>query len=186
MRKCAVFSLALLAALTFMHPKAVSAQGIYVGAGFTVPTGKFKDFGDGDGAKNGVMGVAGVTYPINEDGLSLFGEGYFGVNNHEFTGDKTNLYGAMGGVEIDFSPEGEPGLYAFGGAGLMVHSYKSDDFPEYEDSNTGLGLVGGAGYSLPVGPATGWAEGRYMFGKFDGGNTTFFGIFAGLAFPIGG
>jgi hypothetical protein len=185
MRKCAVASLALVAVLSFLHPQQVSAQSIFVGAGITVPTGDFKDFGDGDGAKTGVMATGGVIFPISEEGLSFFGEGYFGVNKHDYEGDKTNLYGLMGGLEYDFSPQGAAGLYAYGEAGFMVHSYKSDTFTDEEGSDTGLAFGGGVGYGIPIGSATGWAEGKYMFGKFDGGNTTFFGIFAGIAFPIG-
>ena len=169
-----------------MLPTSAVAQSAFAGVGITVPTGDFSDFGDGDGAKTGFMAIGGVTFPIGEGNLSVLGEGFYGMNDHEYEGDKTNLYGAMGGLLLGFSETGEPGLYVYGQAGFMVHDYKSDDFSEFEGSETGLALGGGAGYSIPIGSLTGWAEGRYTFGKFDDGNTTYFGVMAGLSFPIGG
>ncbi|MFH1763927.1 MAG: hypothetical protein ABIF09_07025 [Gemmatimonadota bacterium] len=186
MRKCVVLGIALLAVLSITLPNQASAQGVFLGAGVTVPTGDYKDFGDGDGAKTGYMAVGGVSFPIAGESLSIFGEGFYGQNSHEYEGDKTNLYGAMGGVMIDLAPEGEAGLYFFGQAGMLVHKYSSDDFSEFEDSETGLAFGGGAGYSIPLGGMFGWVEGRYMQGQFDDGNTSFFGVFAGISFPVGG
>ncbi|MBT8398829.1 MAG: hypothetical protein HKO65_03860 [Gemmatimonadetes bacterium] len=184
MRKCAVFSVALLAVLSFMLPTQASAQGAFVGAGVTFPTGDYSDFGDGDGAKTGWLTMGGVSFPLADGGLSVFGEGFFGSNSHEEEGDKTNLYGAMGGVLFDAAEEGEAGLYAFGQAGFLVHSYKSDSFEE--GSETGLAFAGGAGYGFPLGGVSGWIEGRYTHALFDDGNTTYFGFLAGLSFPLGG
>ena len=186
MRKCALFSVAVLSVLSLMLPTQVVAQSAFVGGGITIPNGDYSDFGDGDGAKTGYMAMGGVSFPIGEGNLSVFGEGFYGMNDHEHEGDKTNLYGAMGGLLLGLAEEGEPGPYVFGQVGFMVHDYKSDDSPSEEGSETGLGFGGGAGYSVPLGSLTGWAEGRYMFGKFDDGNTTYFGILAGLSFPLGG
>jgi hypothetical protein len=186
MRKCALFSVALFFALSFSIPTPVQAQGAFLGAGATFPTGDYADFGDGDGANTGFMAFGGLDFPLNQEGLSVFGEGYFGVNSHDlYDGDKTNLYGAMGGVLFDFMPDG-PGPYAFGQVGIMVHDYKSDDFPEAEGSETGLAFGGGAGYGFPLGGVNGFVEARYIQGQFDDGNTSFFGIFAGISFPLGG
>ena len=186
MRKCALFSVALLAVLSFALPTQISAQSAFLGAGVTVPTGDYSDFGDGDGANSGFMAIGGVTFPMGEGPLSIVGEGFYGMNNHEYEGDKTNLYGAMAGLLFDPSTEGEAGAYAFGQAGLMVHDYKSDDFSEFEGSETGFAFGGGVGYGFPLGSLSAWAEGRYMVGLFDDGNTTFAGIMAGLSFPLGG
>jgi len=186
MRKCALFSVALLAVLSFTLPTQVSAQSAFLGGGITFPTGDYSDFGDNDGANTGYMAIGGLTFPIGEGNFSLLGEGFFGMNDHEYEGDKTNLYGATGGVLFDSAEEGEAGVYAFGQAGLMVHDYKSDDFSEFEESETGFAFGGGIGYGFPLGSLSAWVEGRYMQGLFDDGNTTLAGIMAGLSFPLGG
>jgi hypothetical protein len=92
----------------------------------------------------------------------------------------------MGGILFDTGGEGEAGVYAFGQLGFMVHDYKSDEFSEFEGSETGLAFGGGAGYGFPLGSLSAWAEGRYMQGQFDDGNTSFFGVFAGISIPFGG
>jgi hypothetical protein len=184
MRKCALFSVAPLVALSFLVPAQLSAQSVFLGAGAGFPTGDYADFGDGDGANTGFLAIGGVTFPVSEGRFSVLGEGFFGSNSHDYEDDKTNLYGAMAGLLFDTSGEGEAGIYAYGQAGLMVHSYKSDSFEE--DSETGFAFGGGAGYGFPLGGLNGWVEGRYMQGLFDDGNTTFFGVLAGLSFPLGG
>jgi hypothetical protein len=180
--------LALFAVLSFSVPDRVSAQGIYLGGGVTIPMGDYKEFSEDpeDGAKTGFMTFGGVSFPINQEGLSVYGEGFFGKNDHEYGGDSTNLYGAMGGVLYDFAEEGEPGVYVFGQLGLMVHDYKSDDFPEFEETETGLAFGGGAGFGFPLGGMSAWIEGRYMQGNFDVDNTMFLGGMAGISIPLGG
>jgi len=180
-RKCAVVCSVLLLAGTLILPGRASAQSVFLGAGATVPTGDFGDY-----AKTGFLGIGGVTFPIGPEGLALLGEGYFGQNSHELEGDKTNVYGAMGGLVYDVSPEGEAGPYLFGQIGLMVHKYSSDEDPELDDSETGLGFGAGAGYGFPLGGVNAWVEGRYMQGQFDYGDTGFFGIMAGISIPLGG
>ena len=183
MRKCAVFGVALLALLSLTFPNQASAQSVWVGGGATLPVSDYGGY-----ASTGWMGVGGVSFPIGQEKLSLFGEGFYGQNSHEIDGDKTNLYGAHGGVMIDLAPEGGAGIYLFGQVGFMVHKYTSDDFPEFDESDTGLAFGGGGGYSFPVGSFTGWVEGRYLQGQFDGedGNTAFAGVMAGVSFPLGG
>lgn len=184
MRKCAVFSVALLAVLSFLLPTQVSAQSAFVGAGVTFPTGDYSDLGDEDGANTGWLTIAGLTFPVSDGPISFIGEGFFGSNGHEMEGDKTNIYGAMGGILLDPSAEGEAGPYAFGQAGLLVHDYKSDTYEE--GSETGFGFGGGAGYGFPLGSISAWFEGRYMHAMFDEGDTSFFGVMAGISFPLGG
>lgn len=186
MRKCALFSVALLAVLSFAIPTQVSAQSAFLGFGGTFPTGDYSDFGDGDGAKTGYMAIGGLTFPLGDGNLSVLGEGFFGMNDHEYEGDKTNLYGAMAGLMFSAAEEGEAGIYAFGQGGLMVHDYKSDDFAEFEGSEKGFAFGGGAGYSFPLGSLSAWVEGRYILGLFDDGDTSYAGIMAGLSFPFGG
>ena len=132
---------------------------------------------------------AGVTFPINENGLNVFAEGVFGSNKQgAFEGDKTSLLGGFGGVEMVFAEPGEAGPFIFGQIGFLIHDEKSEDRPGQESSDTGLTFGGGAGYSIPIGGLNGWVLGRYIQGQFDGedGNTTFFGISAGVSIPLGG
>lgn len=183
MRKCVVIGVAALAAVSFCLPSQISAQGLFLGAGATFPTGDY------DYADTGWMFDAGVTFPINDNGLHVFADAMFGTNKHsDFEGDQTDLLGGFGGVEMVFAEPGEAGPFIFGQIGFLKHEYKSDDFPEYEGSENGLAFGGGAGYTLPIGGFNGWVIGRYLQGQFDGedGNTAFFGVSAGLSIPLGG
>jgi hypothetical protein len=181
MRASVLLVALVLSASTFFLPGRTAAQSVFVGAGVTVPTGDFSD-----DAKAGFLGIGGVTFPMGPQGLAILGEGYFGQNSHDLEGDKTSVYGAMGGLIYDFAGQGEAGVYLFGQAGLMVHKYSSEESSEFDDSETGLAFGAGVGYGIPLGKANAWLEGRYMQGQFDGGNTSFFGVVAGLSFPVGG
>jgi len=179
MRKCVLLLSILFCGAALSTPQQASAQGVYWGAGVTIPTGDFGDY-----AKTGYMGVAGISFDMGPEGLSAFGEGFFGQNSHETEGDKTYPYGAMGGLLYDLAPAGAGGLYFFGQLGLMVHKYSSDEFEG--DSETGLGFGGGAGYGFPLGDTELFVEGRYMHGSFDYGDTSFFGIVGGVSLNLGG
>ena len=184
MRKCVVLGVAALAALSLSLPSQASAQGIFLGAGTAIPTGDYGNYAD-----VGWIVDAGVSFPINENGLLLFADGMFGSNKHgDFEGDKTNLLGGFGGIEMVFAEPGEAGPFIFGQVGFLNHDFKSDDYPEDEGSDTGLAFGGGVGYGIPIGGLNGWVLGRYIQGQFDGpdGNTTFLGISAGVSIPLGG
>ena len=140
MRKCVVLCVAALAVLSFSLPSQVSAQGVFLGVGGTFPTGDYADFGDGDGASVGWMAEAGFSVPLGENGLHAFVDGLYGSNKHDHEGDKTNLLGGFGGIEMVFAEEGEAGPFIFGEVGFLKHSYKSDEHSEYEDSSSGLGI----------------------------------------------
>ena len=191
MRKCAVLGIALLAVFSFSVPSQASAQGVFIGAGASIPTGDFKDFGDGDGANTGWMAEAGFGFPLNESGLIAFVEGLYGSNGHDYEGDKTNLLAGFGGIEFNFAEEGMAGPFVFAQVGFLKHSYKSDDFSDYEDSSSGLAFGGGVGYSIPLGSMSGWVLGRYIQGQLSDdetgeGNTTLLGLMAGVSIPVGG
>jgi hypothetical protein len=184
---------AALAVLSFTLPTQVSAQGVFIGAGATIPTGDYSDFGDGDGAKTGWMVEGGFAFPLGESGLAGFVEGLYGSNSHEHEGDKTNLLGFFGGVEMVFAEEGEAGPFIFGEIGYLRHSYKSDEHSEWESDSSGIAYGGGAGYSIPLGESlNGWVLGRYIIGHTgddeyeDDSKTTFIGIMAGVSIPLGG
>jgi hypothetical protein len=185
MRKYVGLSLAILALFVFSAPSSVSAQSLYFGGGATFPTGDYGDY-----ANTGFMAVAGLDFPVGPEGLSLFGEGFFGQNKHsDHDGDKTLPFGGMAGLLYSFSPDADASLYAFGQAGIMVHKYSSDEFDG--DSESAFGYGGGVGYGFPLGGMDAWVEGRYMGASFGGDSgsesstTAFFGILAGLSIEIG-
>jgi hypothetical protein len=100
---------------------------VYIGAGLNFPTSDYSDEHDA-----GFLGVGGVSFDLPMEGLSVYGEGFWGRNSfsHDDYGDGavTNPYGVMGGLLYDFAEEDSPGFYAFGQAGLMVHKFSSDEF----------------------------------------------------------
>ena len=192
MRKCVVVGLAILTALCFTLPTQANAQAVFLGAGATFPTGDFADFGDGDGAGTGWMLEAGISFPLTDNGVFVFGEGMFGSNSHDYEGDKTNLLGGFAGIEYSMAEEGEAGAFFFGELGFLQHKYVSDDFSEFESSTTGFAFGAGAGYGIPLGDnMNGWVLGRVMQAQtedeeYGDGNTTFAGISAGISIGLGG
>jgi hypothetical protein len=179
-----VFLAALVALFALLAPSQTSAQSLYFGAGASIPTGDYGDYAD-----PGFLAIGGIDIPVGPEGLSVFGEGFFGQNSHsDFDGDKTQPYGAMGGLLFNLSPEADGGLYVFGQAGIMVHKYSSDEFEG--DSESAFGYGGGAGYGFPLGGLDAFVEGRYMSASFDselGGSATtaFFAVMAGIVIDIG-
>lgn len=171
----------VVALFAWTAPLDVSAQGIFVGGGVTVPTSDFGDF-----ANTGWMGFAGVLTPVGDQGFSVGAEGFFGSNGHEIEGDKTNLYGGMALASLSFGGETAPATpFVFGGLGFMTHSYKSESTPQFEDSATGMTLGGGGGVTFPLGGAQGILAGTYIQGFGDIDETSLFGISAGVQFLFG-
>lgn len=188
MRKCVLVGVAVLVALTLVIPSQGSAQvGAFLGAGGTFPTGDFGEY-----AGMGWMLEGGVSYPINEAGLSLFGEGLFGSNGDSgdlgIEGDKTNLLGAFGGVELNLAPEADAGLFIFAEVGMLKRDVNFKRTPQHDYSESAFSFGGGAGYKFPIGGLNGWVLGRYLQGQFDSedGKIAFFGVSAGVSLPLGG
>ena len=179
---CTVGTVALF---LFLAPGA-SAQAVFLGAGATIPTGDFADFGAGDGANTGWMGFGGVLFPVGEAGLSVGGEGFYGSNSHDTDGDKTNLYGGMGLVGFTFNQEASAQPFVFSGIGFMTHSYKSDSFPTAEGSESGMAVGLGGGVSFPLGGVRGMAAASYNAGLDDIDGTTFIGLSAAVQILVGG
>lgn len=165
-------------------PADTAAQAmIHLGGGVTLPTGDYGDY-----ANTGWLAHGGVAFPVGDAGLAVGAAGYFGVNNHEPPpdGDKTQLYGGLGFANYGFGDPEAVSPFVFGMAGLMVHSYKSDQFASLEESDTGFAAGGGGGVSIPLGGISGFAEAWYLVGFFDGGNTALGGVTAGVQFAVGG
>ena len=187
MRKCVVVGVAALAVLSFALPNQASAQGVFVGVGGTSPSGDYGEY-----AKTGWMVDAGFNIPVGEGPLLLFVDGMYGSNGHsDHDGDKTNLLGGFGGVELFFADDSGKGPFVFGQVGFLKHSYKSEEHEE--DSTSGLAFGGGAGYAFPIGGLNGFILGRYIQGQtgddsseYDDGNTAFLGVSVGASFQVGG
>lgn len=174
---CAALGMALLAVSAPGHASAQIA--INVSGGPTFPVSDY-----GDLAKTGWMAFAGLTVPVGESGAMLGATGFFGSNNHELDGDKTNLYGGLGavGYAVDTGTSAMP--YVFAGAGLMVHSYKSDT--SVDESTNLFAAGGGAGLGFPIGSVQGALEAYVLNGFDDAGDTRLFGVSFGPSFPMGG
>jgi hypothetical protein len=174
----------LLAAASLLVAVPTAAQSVYVGAGPSFPTGDYSDY-----AKTGFLVVGGVTYEIASQ-VSVYGEGFWGQNDHDEEGDKTNPVGVMAGLMYAFPVTGSPVMpYVFGGAGVMWHRYSSDTFGDSSDS--AFGYEGGAGVVVEVGGLALFGEGRYMAASFDAGSeglsdesTAFFAAVLGLSFNL--
>jgi hypothetical protein len=176
--------LALLAAvgLVVVVPRTALAQaGIFVGPGVTIPAGDYGDY-----ANLGWIVSAGVHATVGENGLGVFGEGFFGMNNHsDVDGDKTNLYGGFGGLTFRLGAADRPGIFLIGNAGLLVHSYKSTEYAEFEGSETQFAFGGGAGFIIPSGNKSFWITARFIMSPNDEGDTAYLPIQAGITIPLG-
>jgi len=183
-----LFCLAL--ATTFLAlsaPADSSAQtSVFIGGGATIPVSDFSDFGGGDGANTGWQGTAGAQFVIGEAGLTAGPRVFYGSNNHDTTGDKTNLYGATALVNYNFGDPEEVSPFVWGEFGLMSHAFKSESFPAFEDTSTTAMWSGGAGVGFPLGGTNGFVAAGYTAGLGDNSGTTLFGVYAGVNVAVGG
>jgi len=181
-RSLTVVLVAALAAMT--APIDVSAQvSIGVAGGVTFPLG---DYADLDGANTGWMGAAGVSFAVGEAGLSVGAAGFYGSNNHDIDGDKTNLLGGLGLVTYNISTGGSITPFVGASAGYLRHSYKSDTQPSLEGSVSGFAYGARGGISFPLGGMNGFLQGNWLKGAGDVSGTQWFGVTAGVLIPVGG
>jgi len=184
-----LFSLTLAAAiLALSAPADASAQGaVFIAAGGTLPTADFKDFGAGDGANVGWMASAGVQVPVGSAGLSVGARGFYGSNNHDADGDKTNLYGGSGLATFQFGEADAVSPFVYGEFGYQAHAFKSDSAPSFDDTEWNPFVGGGAGIGFPAGGVRVFAVAGYSqgFGS-EGGQTTYLSGSAGVNIPFGG
>jgi len=177
MKRRIVAASALLMLLAL--PAAANAQiGIFLGGGATLPQGDYGEY-----ASTGWMGHLGVLVPISSaPGLGVVGVASYGSNNHEFDGDKTNLFGAQGGLSYRLGNPERTGIFFFGLGGYLNHQYRSEEFPEDEGSEGKFAYTGGVGVEIPLSGLSLWFDGAYT-GR---GDTKFFGINAGVTILVGG
>lgn len=180
------FASLTMAALLFTALPA-AGQSIYFGVGPTFPSSDYSEY-----AKTGFLVAGGVTYEVASQ-LSIYGEGFWGQNNHEGSG-KTAPSGLMAGLMYGFGGEDAPiSPYVFGGGGLLTHRWIPDEGDS--ESNSGFGFQGGAGIGFDIAGLQAFAEGRYTSGSIDeeispgvtaSATTAFIGILLGLSFNFGG
>lgn len=168
-----------LAMLGIAGARDVSAQGIFVGGGATIPTGDF-----GEVANAGWMVFGGVMSPVGTQGLQIGAEGYYGGNGHELTDGSSDLYGALALAGLTFGPEDAAASpFVFGGLGFMSHSA---EVLGVEATESGVAVSGGAGVSFPFSPAVrGKIMGSYLHGFIEDSATAMFGLSAAIQFLFG-
>ncbi len=76
MRRIAGFAM-VVALLAVLVPTHVTAQSIWFGGGGSFPVSDYSDY-----ANTGFLLTTGVSVPVGQEGLSLFGEAFFGQNSH--------------------------------------------------------------------------------------------------------
>ena len=175
MKKRSVFLLTAFALMAFAIP-AQAQTTLYIGGGGSFPTGDF-----GDLSNTGWMAAGGVIFGLGDSGFAVGGEVFYGENNTKdefstlFGDSKTSPYGVMAIADYTFgSPDGlQP--YLFGGLGLMVHRFSSDNFESESESQFGYQFGAGLAFNFGL-----FIEGRYM-GASD---AQYFGALAGWAFGL--
>ena len=130
----------------------------FLGGGFTIPTGAYKDT-----VKTGWAGTVGVGLNIGKQGAWVDVEGYYGSNNFKGTSkDKNRLASLMGAVGYMFSPGKKVRPYLTAGAGFLTKRLKSAT-STVNTSETKFAYTGAAGLSFEVGPKTSlYVEGRWL------------------------
>ena len=117
------------------------------GGGATIPVSDFSDFpGVGtDGANTGWQGTLVAQFAVGEAGLFCRPRVYYGSNNHDTTGDKTNLYGGTALVNYAFGDPEVVNPFLWDEFGFMAHSFKSDLLPLTEGRDTAAWWLAGPG-----------------------------------------
>jgi hypothetical protein len=123
---------------------------------------------------------------VGDAGFSVGAEGFYGSNNHDTDGEKTNLYGGVAVVGMTFGEEDAIAPAVYGGLGFMTHSFKSDPAPATEGSDTSLAAGFGAGVGIPLGSIGVFVGGSFVTGFSDNSGTKYIGIGASAMIPIGG
>lgn len=179
MRSCYKVAVTAFVLAAFAAP--VAAQGLWIGAGASIPSGDYGDYAD-----TGWIVNLGAGMPVGTSGLGVGVELTYGQNSHsDVDGDSTNPISIMGGLGYNLGGEDSSiSPYVFGMLGMMFHKYNSDEFEGSTDS--GLGFGGGAGINFPLGGLEGYLEGRYLTASIDESTTAYIGITAGVNIALGG
>jgi opacity protein-like surface antigen len=171
-----------LVAVTLLATGSLAAQSsVWIGGGPTFPMSDYGDY-----AKTGWMASAGFGLGLGSSGkLGLQFEGLFGSNSHsDVDGDKTSLYGGMANLAYQLGNTAKLHPYVFGGGGLLVHKYSSDQFPDDEGSDSKFTYQFGAGLDYPMKSIGLWIDVRYL-SRVEDYPTALVPIMFGIYFPLG-
>lgn len=186
-----VFRTALATAVVALSAASdASAQAaISVAGTATIPTGDYSDFvfGAGDGANTGWQGTVVALFGVGDGGLSVGPRVYYGSNNHDTDGDKTNLFGGTAVASYSLGDPAALNPFLFGEFGVMSNSFKSESVPASADTkSTAVVWSGGAGLGFPIGGVNGFVAAAYTAGLSDNSAITYVGVYAGVTFAVGG
>jgi hypothetical protein len=168
-------------------PNTAQAQAAaFVGVGPTVPIGDFNKDKSPSGEKGSVGGQVsvGLGYGIQSvPGLFVFGEGFFGINNHpqkfrETHTTKTYPYGAFGGLGYRIGDPARPGFYVLGYGGLLANHVRSTQFEPITKTQAAYGA--GVGWEVPAGRVSWYIEARYTGSR----DLSFFPVLTGVTIPF--
>ena len=174
-------------ALALSSPAHSSAQtSIFVGGAATFPVGSLTSSGPFVGANTGWQGTVGAQFAIGESGLTLGPRVYYGSNKYETGGDKSNLFGGTALLNYGFGDPLSVNPFLWGEVGVLSYAFKSDSDPSAEATSTAGTVAGGAGIGFPLGGVSGFVAAGYNSHLGGDVETTFFGVFAGLSFAVGG
>jgi hypothetical protein len=182
MKRSLVLSACAALALAVLPGLAQGQLGFVLGAGATFPVGDYGEY-----AKTGWMVNGGVWAPIGEArSAGVLGEIFYGSNSHDDEGDKTNLYGGFGGATYRLGDPSRPGVFVIGKVGAMAHSYKSDEFPDLEETDWKFAYGLGAGFAIPRGTWVPWITVQYVSTAGGDYTTAFVPVSVGFTYVPGG
>ncbi|MBT8396250.1 MAG: outer membrane beta-barrel protein [Gemmatimonadetes bacterium] len=137
--------------------------GVFIGGGLLVPVMDYADHHDA-----GFAAGAGVHFAIGDDGLGLFGEGFYGSSNfapEEAGGDeeKQSMFGGFLGATYRLGDASEKGFFLLGKGGVLIR----DSDAEVGDDERETKLAGGAGlgYIIPGETASPWILAQFIVAK---------------------
>lgn len=176
-----LFGAGLTLAFALCTPYGADAQSVFVAAGATIPTGDYGDY-----AKTGWGASVGALLPVGTAGVALGARGFYGSNNHDVDGEKTNLFGGMAMVNYSFQTGTQLTPFVSGQFGFMSHQFKTDDPNLEEGTESGAAFALGGGLGFPLGGVQGFVAAAYQQGLGDIDTTKFIGVVAGVSIPLGG
>jgi hypothetical protein len=156
-----------------------------VSAGAAVPTGRSADAYDLGYSVDGIISLRAPTLPVSFRGE--FGYTRFGVKNLPNNLDgNTRILSGVANVVLPF-PAGPTAVvrpYVIGGVGAynLRGSASTSTVTARGDSETRLGVNGGAGIEIPLSGITGFGEVRFTSIIAKGGNVNFVPIRFGIRF----
>jgi hypothetical protein len=173
-------------AVVTLAPAAASAQSsVFIGGAATIPVGTLTSEGGFASAGTGWQGTIGALFPMGQSGLTLGPRVYYGSNQHDREGDKSNLLGGAALLNYGFRDPTTLNPFLWVEVGVLSHAFKSASDPNVEATSTSGGIAGGVGLGIPLGGIGGFVSAGYNSGLGGDFDTNYFGLYAGLSFSLG-